>query len=195
MLKVIYVLEVLALITFSVGWIFRIGDKKVKYLLMPLISLSSCGVIIFVRGDMGIYSFLTTVIVAIVNMIALYDIKTLYIPNVLLIVLNVAGLITSFFVPNGMFIASILEAWIITGLCFLIGRKAKNGIGVGDLYCMSGLMMSMNFNGMMNFMFSSLFLALIYGIGTLIFKKKTMKSEMAFAPFLLCGYLAMILCN
>lgn len=113
----------------------------------------------------------------------------------MLLILNIAGLITSFFVPNGLFIASILGAWGITGLCFLVVRKAKGEIGTGDLYCMSGLMMSMNFSGMMNFMFSALFLSLIYGVVAIIFKKKTMKSEMAFAPFLLCGYLVMIFCK
>lgn len=195
MLKVIYILEVLALIAFNIVWICRTDNKKVKYMLISVISLLVCGVITFISEGIGIYSFFITVIVALFNIITLYDIKTRYIPNILLIVLNITGLITSFFVPNGIFIASILGAWVITGLCFLIGKKAKNGIGTGDLYCMSGLMMSMNFNGIMNFMFSSLFLSLIYGVGTVILRKKTMKSEMAFAPFLLCGYLVMILCN
>lgn len=195
MLKLAYALEVLALIAFDIGWICRTENKRVKYILISAISLLTCGFITFISEFVGIYSFFTTAIVALFNLITLYDIKTKYIPNILLLILNIAGLITSFFVPNGLFIASILGAWGITGLCFLVVRKVKGEIGTGDLYCMSGLMMSMNFSGMMNFMFSALFLSLIYGVVAIIFKKKTMKSEMAFAPFLLCGYLVMIFCK
>ncbi len=195
MINGLYILEVLALIVFDVIWICKRENKRIMYILLSVVSMLICGFITFVSGVIGIYSFLITAIVALFNIITLYDIKTMFIPNILLLILNVMGLLSSFFVPNGMFLTSIMGAWIITGLCLLVGRKAKDGIGMGDLYCMSGLMMSMNFAGMMNFMFSSLLLSVAYGVGTLIFKKKTLKSEMAFAPFLLCGYLVMILCN
>ncbi len=190
---ILYFAEIILLAVFDILLIYRTAERKVKYSIISFLSMIFCGLFTFISGIDSIYQFLLAGMVAVLNLIVVYDLRTKYIPNVLLIALNILGLAASFFVPQGFFIKSILCAWLITGLCFLVGRKAKNGIGSGDLFCMSGLMMGMNFSDMMNFMFSSLLLGCIYGVGALIAKKKTMETEIPFAPFLLIGYLFMIL--
>lgn len=195
MLNILYALESVILLVFNIIIVKRNRDKKLKCVLISAMSIIMCCVFTLIKAKVGIYDFLVMLMIAALNVITVYDINTKYIPDVLLIILNVFGLITSFFIPNGMFLTSIMGAWVITGLCFLVGRKTKGGIGTGDLFCMSGLMMSMNFSSMMNFMFSALFISVIYGVIGLIAKKKSLKSEIAFAPFLLCGYIIAILCG
>ena len=171
----------------------RIDRKKLVFSAMSIITVEICCVGCIINNITGIYPIFTMVLTACLNLVAIYDIKTKFIPNILLLALNTIGLLSSFFVPDGFFLKTLVGAWCITGLCFIVGRKTKGGIGSGDLFCMSGLMMSMNFGGMMNFMFTTLFLGVIYSIATLISKKTTLKTEIPFAPFMLAGYLCMIL--
>lgn len=167
--------------------------RKIVYASFSAVSVALCCVFCVIKGTAVIYGCFLLAMTAVFSLITAFDLKNQYIPNILLLILNVLGLVCSFFVPDYFFIKSLIGAWGVTGLCFLVGRRAKQGVGAGDLFSMSGLMMSLDFAGMMNFIFMSLFLGSVYGIISLIFRKKTMKTEMPFAPFMLVGYLCAVL--
>lgn len=167
--------------------------QRIKFSLFSALIMIACCVMILLKDINLIYGFFATALVSIMVIVTIYDIKTKHISNIFLFMINGVGFISSFFVPEGYFIYSIAAAWAIAGICFVVGRKTKGGIGSGDILCMSGLMMSMNFSGMMNFMFASLFLGVIFSVVSLLMKKTTLKTEIPFAPFMFAGYLCMIL--
>lgn len=78
---------------------------------------------------------------------------------------------------------------MLFGVLFLISRKNK-GLGMGDSRIIAGLALYFPFSGWMEIMLLSLGGALLWGLWGIVRRKKTMKTEMPFAPFLLAGVLA-----
>ena len=191
-MKILLIVLASILTVADVYYICKTSEKRILSGILSVASMLICALIALLRNINGMYTALLFIIVAIMNIIVDSDLKTQYISNLLLIVLNSVCLVAAFFVPNGNIFVSIIVAWAITGICFLIGKKSKGSIGTGDLFCMSGLMMSTSFTGLMNFIFMSLFSGTVYGLVSLILKKKTLKTEIPFAPFLLIGYLCMV---
>ena len=169
------------------------NNKKYIFILLSAIIIGLCCTVCVLKGTSSVYASFLVVLTGVLNIITVFDIKTKFIPSILLIVLNILGFAAMFFVAESLFIKNLIGAWTIVGLCFLLGRKVKGGIGSGDLLCMGALMMSTDFSGMMNFMFASLFSSMIFGIICLITKKHTLKSEIPFAPFMLIGYMSTII--
>lgn len=167
--------------------------RKISEIITVFVSIMLSGVFCILNGDFGMYGAVKIVLTALTALIAVCDIREMCIPSVLLLALNAVGAVSSFFIPEYFCVKALACTWIIAGVCFFAGKKCKNSIGNGDIFCMSGLMMSMSFSQMMSFLFLSLFAALIYGIAQILLKKKTMKSELPFTPFLLMGYLILML--
>lgn len=141
------------------------------------------------KNEIVLYDYFLSCMVSILCLTALYDYKYKEIPNVLLIIINILGLISSIVIPEYFFLKSIICAAVVSGICFLIGKKSKNEIGLGDIFTLSGLIMSITFSHTVNMMFSALLVSVLYGIISVILKRKTWKTAMAFVPFLLFGYI------
>ena len=194
--KALYACYAALLYFVDIMFIRRYTDDKAERIKLSifsaLIMIAYC-VIIILKNINLIYGSFVISLVSVMVLVTIYDIKTKRIPNILLIMINGVGFISSFFVPDGYFIYSIAAAWAIAGICFVVGKKTGGGIGSGDILCMSGLMMSMNFTGMMNYMFASLFLGVIFSVASLLMKKTTLKTEIPFAPFMFAGYFCMMI--
>lgn len=91
--------------------------------------------------------------------------------------------------PSANVIISLLSS-IFPGI-FLIGisilSEGKVGLGDGLVGCMGGLFLG--FEKTMKWLFVAFVLCALYGIGLMMFQKKSRKTELAFVPFL---FIAMV---
>lgn len=96
----------------------------------------------------------------------------------------------SAFLQNGVrFWEMYLLFAVLYGALKLLSRK-NSQLGMGDSRMIACLALYFPFARWAEILILSLFFALIYGVTGIIRKKKTTKSELPFAPFLLIGTLA-----
>ena len=135
-------------------------------------------------------------LLAILFVAASIDARQRIIPNKLVlfglctrVVFWIAELLTD---PN-QFLTIIkydLYACLLIIAFFIIGvLLVKGGIGMGDIKLMLVMGLYQGFYGVVSSLFTSLFVAFIYAIIVLIFRKKTKKDSVAFAPAILLGTL------
>lgn len=73
------------------------------------------------------------------------------------------------------------------GLILLLMAFLSKGLGGGDIKLFSVLAFSLGFFTALKILIFAFILSGIWGLGFIIFKKKTLKDEMAFGPFILCS--------
>lgn len=92
------------------------------------------------------------------------------------------GVIASFF---GSFISVILFSVVVFGILFLMQKKSKSGMGMGDVYAISCMSLFCNISEAMSIVMFSLLLSLIYGLLYSLFKRVSGKTVMIkYVPFL-----------
>jgi len=92
------------------------------------------------------------------------------------------GVVASFF---GNFIPIILFSVIVFGILFLMQKKSKSGMGMGDVYAISCMALFCNISEAMSIVMFSLLLSLVYGIIYSLFKRVSGKTLMIkYVPFL-----------
>lgn len=92
------------------------------------------------------------------------------------------GVVASFF---GSFISVILFSVVVFGILFLMHKKSKNGMGMGDVYAISCMSLFCNISEAMSIVMFSLLLSLIYGLLYSLFKRVSGKTVMIkYVPFL-----------
>lgn len=102
--------------------------------------------------------------------------------------LLLVGIASAFAEPGNTFIARCLAFLLLFGVLFLVSRKSV-GIGMGDIRMIACLALYFSLSGWMEVMLLSLGTAMIYGLAGVMRKKQTLKTEMAFIPFLLFAVL------
>ena len=78
-------------------------------------------------------------------------------------------------------------------LFFLTSRVMKNGIGMGDVKLIAVLGYYLGFQVLMSDMVISLLLTVVGGLTSLLIQKKSLRSELPFAPFVATGTMITIL--
>lgn len=79
------------------------------------------------------------------------------------------------------------------GVLFLVYLFAKNAIGMGDIKLFGVIGITCGFQHTYTILFLSVLLAACYGIFLILFRKQKRDCEMAFAPFILIGYISSII--
>jgi len=104
-------------------------------------------------------------------------------------VLLLGGAACAFFQGAGGFVGRGALFLALFAVLFLVSRR-NPGLGMGDSRVIAGLALYFPFSGWMEVMLVSLGGAMLWGLWGVLRKKKTMKTELPFAPFLLAGALA-----
>lgn len=99
----------------------------------------------------------------------------------------VLGGMVSAFLEEGTFARYALFL-LLLGVLFLLSRKRPE-LGMGDSRMIACMALYFSLTGWMEIMVASLGCALLYGLGGIVLRKKNLKSELPFMPFLLLGVL------
>ena len=174
----------------------RPATRRLVFLIVMLLSLCAISVsleLIFVSNTL-IDNAKLLALLAILFVAANVDARHRIIPNVLVLtglVLRIVFWLIELFTSPSTFwgiMKNDLLACLLVVAFFIVGvLLVKGGIGMGDIKLMLVMCLFQGFYGVVSSLFCSLFVAFIYAIIVLLFKKKSKKDSVAFAPAILLG--------
>lgn len=132
--------------------------------------------------ELHISSFFDVFSINMLMYLSLWDIKESEMPSIAFAIYAFIGVIASLF--NG-FIITIIFTLVVFGVLFLIQKKFKSGMGMGDVYAISCISFFSTTSETMSIVMLSLLLSLVYGVVYSLLKKMSSKTVMIrFIPFL-----------
>ncbi len=141
-----------------------------------------------------IYTLKRLSVVAVLWPISISDFRDFRIPNKLIVygfILRVPLLIAELiFQPDSVVAIVINEVVAIVGaviVCLVCMFLSRGSLGMGDLKLLMFMSAFLGVEGICYTMFLSIFFSAVIAIGFLIFKKKSRKDAIPFAPFILVG--------
>lgn len=119
------------------------------------------------------------------------DYKERYVDKWLMLILLAIAVITLARIDYWVSINKIVALFVF-GLFILIVSKISKQVGMGDVKVIAIMSLLFGLNSMFSIMFYALMISLIYGVAYIKLKKKNMKEEIPFIPFLLIGVITNI---
>lgn len=133
---------------------------------------------------------------------AMIDSKTRCIYNwmpVAVIVIGICNLVYLLFFQQADFMSACLGSLIGSGIIFvalyIMARVFQAGIGMGDVKLIASLGFVFGLGGVLEIMFVALFICMVAALFLMAFRKKKRKDTLPFAPFILMGYVGLVLIN
>jgi prepilin signal peptidase PulO-like enzyme (type II secretory pathway) len=150
----------------------------------PLVELATgiLFVLIFNQFPIFLFSIFYFLISSFLIVIFVYDLKYYIIPDK---IIYPAIIIAGIFNFQLFSILSAIGAALFFGTLVLITRG--KGMGIGDIKLAFLMGLILGFPNILVALFLAFFLGSIIGIGLILFKNKTLKSKVPFAPFLIIG--------
>ena len=168
--------------------------RRLVFLIVMLLSLCVISLELIFPSNSLIENAKLLVLLAILFVAANVDARYRIIPNALvltgLVLRIVFWLIELFSSPTAFWgiMKNDLLACLLVVAFFIVGvLLVKGGIGMGDIKLMLVMCLFQGFYGVVSSLFCSLFVAFVYAIIVLLFKKKNKKDSVAFAPAILLG--------
>ena len=131
--------------------------------------------------------------------IAMIDYVKRIIPNLLLLIGGVIEIVYRLYVATDamygfvscilLILSSFLSMLLIAGLVYLL---FKGTIGYGDVKLCSYLCLCMGYSKSVTIIFLALILSALYSGMLVLSKKKSLRAEIAFAPFILISYFVLL---
>ena len=131
--------------------------------------------------------------------IAMIDYVKRIIPNLLLLIGGVIEIVYRLYVATDamygfvscilLILSSFLSMLLIAGLVYLL---FKGTIGYGDVKLCSYLCLCMGYSKSVTIIFLALILSALYSGMLVLSKKKSLRAELAFAPFILISYFVLL---
>ncbi len=134
-----------------------------------------------------------------VSIAAIYDFKLKKIPNMIpigLFIVSIAILvIESIFTDNAtaFLISSFLGCLSSMLILYIAAKVSKGGVGFGDVKLFGAIGFCVGFYAVFTVMTLSILCCAIVGIPTTYLKKKTIRGDLPFAPFIYLGYVITML--
>lgn len=152
------------------------------------------GIIYFLKLGISEQFFEFSIIQIFLIILSFEDLKTKMISDkfiLCILVVSVVFRIISFGIVETL--NGIMTATFIVLVILLIRKVFKQNIGIGDLKLLAVLSLSYGYAGMINVLFYSVIIAMLYSIVMIVLKKKNKHSEIAFVPFISVGCFLTIL--
>lgn len=173
--------------------------KKIKNWYIVILSMGFTFIVAMIAGvsSSNLLGFIKMVMLfQIIFCAAVTDYKRRIIPNVLVMFGVIFRSICFLFEfiwyrssLNDILIQDIMGLFAGAGVLFVVYLFAKHAIGLGDIKLFVVIGITCGFQLTYLVLFMSFLLAACYGIFLILFRKKQKNYEMAFAPFILIGYI------
>lgn len=121
-------------------------------------------------------------------MMTVEDIRTRQIQTLQIWLMLLTGAICALASGAG-WLGRVLLFAVLLAVLQLAARRTNSGIGTGDAKVIAALALFLRFRPLFYVLSLSLVCALLYGLGLVVCKKATVKTELPFLPFLLAGAL------
>ncbi len=172
-----------------------------EYLYSDVHSLTFLGLIVItqipliIKYDItvgyGIYSILTILLMT----ISWIDIKTKKIPNILVIIGVILGLISIFFNNDINIYSSMLGAAVLSSALIFISLITKGALGMGDAKIIFVIGLFLGLRTSFSVLLLSIMISGIISLFLLIFRVVKRKTTIPFAPFILISAFYIIIMN
>lgn len=178
-------------------------DKKRKRWLVVVLSFGLTIVVVIVARicSENLLNFIKVIMLyQIIYCAAVVDYRKRIIPNVL-IAFGTGFQIICFFLQIGWYqdnwknvlIQDFTGFLMGAGVLFMVYVFSKKSIGIGDIKLFGIIGLTCEFQHTYTILFLSVLLAACYGIYLVLLKKQKRTCEIAFAPFILVGYITSII--
>jgi len=163
--------------------------KDIKFYIACLGCLGVIFLAYWISGkDLAVLQFIDILISYLI--LSIVDIKTLCIPDKILLLTGCSQLIYGIFLLSAReWIRSVVAGLIVYAVFLLISVLSKGGLGIGDVKLLGLTTIFTNLFYLLQVIFLALLLTFFYSVILLILKKCDRKTELPFAPFLLGGML------
>lgn len=159
----------------------------------PLVELANgvLYILAFLKFGLSMEMIFYCLLSSILFVIAVIDFEHKIIPNELLIVAFVLGII--FHIFSGGFLSSVIGFFAVSVLLYIIAILSKGGIGGGDIKMMAAFGFCIGWQNILLSLFIASIIGSLVAIYLLVFKKYGRKTEVPFGPFLAIGIYISIL--
>lgn len=185
---ILILMQVISLIMFG---LYRFLKKTEVKTSLYLLGISEIITILYTCIYFCLSKDFVLLLTGVVSIIGLYisytDIKTRIIEPKLNIGIIVISIIFAFFRTDMAFYNPIITGTVMFLILKVMHKLSKQQIGDGDVKLMVAYSVVYGFSKIISVLFYSLLSCLIFGIVIMIVRKKNMKLELPFAPFMFCG--------
>lgn len=130
-----------------------------------------------------------TILANILFLMTATDLLERMVYNIHLYLMLLGGVTISMFTFEAAVIGRYIFFLLLFGILFLVSRK-KKGLGSGDSRVIACMALYFPFSQWMEIMLLALGSALLYGVAGILRKKKSLRTEVPFMPFMLFGTLS-----
>lgn len=170
-------------------WVKQYGKKWVVFGAALAVIFSA---VVFLSG-MGLYGLLAIAMEGMFFVSAIEDIKHMSVPTKLLLAEMLFSVVMMFFVPDTQFWLMLVTALFFGGILFIISKKSHGSIGMADVVCITVAAFSLPLDAFIRAVFTAMFLAVIFGVGLMLFKKKKAQTQIPFIPFMAFSYITAVM--
>lgn len=166
------------------------------YLLIALITLVGSIAVCFVEKNSVSYIALTKLMgtYIFISMASIYDYKTKKIPNYIplcmvafgMVLLVIESLLTKGLSP--FLISSVIGSLASMTVLYVASKLSKGGVGFGDVKLFGAIGFCVGMYAVFTIMTLSIVLCALLAIPILLMKKKTIRGDLPFAPFIYFAY-------
>jgi prepilin signal peptidase PulO-like enzyme (type II secretory pathway) len=128
-------------------------------------------------------------------LVSLIDIKYKQIPNIVTLLLTVTQLLMLTYGTGLKSMENILPGGMVFAVAFAVSWLSKGQMGMGDVKLLAAICVSIGLAGVVWTIMAALALSLFVGLYLLIFKKKSVRTELPFAPFITLSLMLNLLAN
>ena len=185
---ILIIMQAMSLIMFGICRFFnktRLKESLCLLIISEVITILYAGIYFAFSRD---FVLLLTGVVSIIGLYISYiDIKTRVIEPKLNIAIIVVAILFAFFRTDIAFYNPVITGIIMFLLLKVMHKLSKQQIGEGDVKLIVAYSVVYGFSKIISVLFYSLLSCLIVGVVLMIIKKKNMKLEVPFAPFMVAG--------
>jgi prepilin signal peptidase PulO-like enzyme (type II secretory pathway) len=168
--------------------------KGKKFLVIAIICFFAFGIVAFIENK----SFETVRLLDLTGacvLVSLTDLKSKQIPDEIVFSLGMVQVCMILYEYGAGAVINILFCIFVFLITFLISYLSKGQMGMGDVKLLSVICLSLGILNTVWITILSLVLSLFAGLYLLIFHKKSIKTEMPFAPFVTISVIVNVILN